>query len=366
MKNIRAIEFIEDRLHILDQSKLPLSEDIIVTDDYERVAVAIERLEVRGAPVIGLTAAFGLALSLKNIRDGKEIIFNKAFKRLHSTRPTAVNLFYGLSEIKKVFECNAGSDDVYVKMINRAKELLEEDSLMCKKIAENGLEIFKRKSRVLTHCNTGALVTGGNGTALYVIRYAFQINLVEFVHVDETRPLLQGSRLTAWELYNYEIPFSINTDSTAAVLMKKGKVDIVITGADRIALNGDSANKIGTYNLAVLCKYHNIPFYIAAPTTTLDKNCNNGSEIKIEFRNKKEISHIGNNQITLDEFDAYCPAFDVTPNELIAGIITEKQFHKPPFNFSNVGDSKNQGNCFKKIRLRRHQQNHSIFYRRFW
>ena len=189
---------------------------------------------------------------------------------------------------------------------------------------------------MLTHCNAGALATGGDGTAVNVIRYAFENGMVEFVHADETRPLLQGSRLTAWELKQYNIPFAINTDSTAAELMKEGKVDLVVVGADRIALNGDAANKIGTYNLAVLCKYHKIPFYIAAPSSTFDGNCSNGSSIKIELRSKKELSHFGEMQITSGDFDAYCPAFDVTPNELISAIITEKDVYKPPYDFRDV------------------------------
>lgn len=188
---------------------------------------------------------------------------------------------------------------------------------------------------MLTHCNTGFLATGGNGTALNIIRKAFENNLVEHVYADETRPLFQGSRLTAWELDNLGIPFSINTDSTAAVLMQKGLVDLVITGADRIAVNGDSANKIGTYNLAVLCRFHNIPFYIAAPGTTIDKKCMCGDNIKIELRSGKELTEIKGKQITKD-YPSYCPAFDVTPNELISAIITEKGIHKSPYNFINV------------------------------
>lgn len=328
---IRAVEFKDGKIHILDQTKLPLMEEWIVTDDFERVALAIERLEVRGAPAIGVAAAFALALSLKNIRS-TETFFN-AYERLKSTRPTAVNLFYGLNEIKKVFEENSNTANIYELLIERAKEIHEEDILMCDNIAKNGLQIFTKKSRVLTHCNAGALATGGDGTAVNVIRYAFENSLVEFVHADETRPLLQGSRLTAWELHKYGIPFSINTDSTAAVLMAKGMIDLVITGADRIAVNGDSANKIGTYNLAVLCKHHGIPFYIAAPSSTFDKNCLSGDQIKIELRNKKELSHFGEKQITSDEYDAYCPAFDVTQHSLITAIITEKEVYKPPFYF---------------------------------
>lgn len=332
----QTVEFKQDKLHILNQTKLPLTEEIIITDDYNRIAEAIERLEVRGAPAIGVAAAYALALSLKNSNEQKNNLFTKAYQRLYSTRPTAVNLFYGLNEIKKIFEEHKNTVDLYDKLITRAKKIHEEDKRMCDNIAENSLQIFNKKSRVLTHCNAGALATGGSGTALNVIRHAFEKGMVEFVHVDETRPLLQGSRLTAWELNKYKIPFAINSDSTAAVLIKEKKVDLVIVGADRIAVNGDAANKIGTYNLAVLCNYHNIPFYIAAPTSTIDKNCSQGENIKIELRDKKELTRFGDEQITSDEYDAYCPAFDVTPNKLIAGIITEESFHKPPFDFKNV------------------------------
>ncbi len=221
-------------------------------------------------------------------------------------------------------------------MISRAIEIHEADIKMCDEIAKNGLHVFSKKSRVLTHCNTGALATGGDGTALNIIRYAFKKKMVEFVHADETRPLLQGSRLTAWELNKYGIPFAINTDSTAAFLMKENKVDLVIVGADRIAQNGDVANKIGTYNLAVLCKYHNIPFYVAAPTSTVDRNCVYGNDINIELRDKKELFWFGEKQITSNQYDAFCPAFDVTPHELITAIITEKRVHKPPYSFKNV------------------------------
>lgn len=336
MEKIRAVEFKDDMLHLIDQTKLPLKEEWIVSDDYERISVAIEQLEVRGAPAIGVAAAYALALSIKNIKGKIEEVFNQAYQRLYSTRPTAVNLFYGLNEIKKVFEENLKSEQIYQILISRAVEIHNEDINMCDRIAKNGLKIFSKKSRVLTHCNAGALATSGDGTAVNVIRYAFENGMVEFVHVDETRPLLQGSRLTAWELNKYGIPFSINTDSTAAVLMKEKKVDLVITGADRIALNGDSANKIGTYNLAVLCKYHNIPFYIAAPSSTFDKKCFSGEEIKIELRDKKELTRFGDKQITADEYDAYCPAFDVTPNNMISAIITEKGIYKQPFDFTDV------------------------------
>ncbi|MHB8906344.1 MAG: S-methyl-5-thioribose-1-phosphate isomerase [Melioribacteraceae bacterium] len=337
MIKIRAVELIEEQLHFINQTKLPLQEEMLVTDDYERIAIAIERLEIRGAPAIGVAAAYALALSLKNIEKEKWTeAFENAFKRLASTRPTAVNLFFALNEMQDVYNHYQNTNDLRSRLYEKAISIHNEDINLCERIASNGLNIFTHKVRVLTHCNAGALATGGDGTALNVIRKAFENGFVEHVYSDETRPLLQGSRLTAWELQKYGIPFSINTDSTAAFLMQQNKIDLVITGADRIAINGDAANKIGTYNLAVLCHYHKIPFYIAAPTTTIDKKCPNGDGIKIELRDKKELTHFDSKQITLDSFPAYCPAFDVTPHSLITAIITEKGIHKPPFDFLHV------------------------------
>ena len=247
MNTLQAVEYKYGKLHIIDQTKLPFEEVKIVTDNLERIAVAIERLEVRGAPAIGVTAAYALAIvvSKANSKDYSQI-FEESYKRLARTRPTAVNLFYALDEMKKVFEMNKSKERLPEVLIQKAISIHEEDKQLCSKIAQNGLQIFTKKSRVLTHCHTGALATGGNGTALNIIRTAFDNGLIEHVYADETRPLFQGSRLTAWELDKLSIPFSFNTDSTAAVLMQQGKVDLVITGADRIAANGDSANKIGT------------------------------------------------------------------------------------------------------------------------
>ncbi|MEW6195651.1 MAG: S-methyl-5-thioribose-1-phosphate isomerase [Bacteroidota bacterium] len=334
MENIRALEFVDGKLKFIDQTKLPLKEEFVVTENYERIAEAIERLEIRGAPAIGIAAAYALTLAIK--KNNSPVLFYNAYDRIFKTRPTAVNLFHALTEMKNLFDTNNNSINVYEQLLEHARKIHQLDESMCNSMAANGLEIFKKKSRVLTHCNTGALATGGSGTALSVIRHAFDKGLVNFVYADETRPLLQGSRLTAWELNKYGIPFSINTDSAAAVLMKHGKVDLVITGSDRIAANGDVANKIGTYNLAVLCRHHNIPFYIAAPTTTIDRNSPNGDSIKIELRNKKELTNFGALQITCEDYDVYNPAFDVTPNHFIHGIITEKSLHKPPYDFSNV------------------------------
>ncbi|MDP4114829.1 MAG: S-methyl-5-thioribose-1-phosphate isomerase [Bacteroidota bacterium] len=329
-----AIDFVDGQLEFLDQTKLPLAEEYCKTDNYEIIAQAIEVLKLRGAPQIGVASAYALALSIKNSAlEDIDSTFNTAYNRLASTRPTAVNLFFALNRIKNVYKENSFRNDVYSLLIEEAKKIHSEDIEKCKAIGKNGLRIFKKKANILTHCNTGKLATSGDGTAFNIIKTAFEEGLVNHVYADETRPLLQGSRLTAFELEKCNIPFSIQTDSMAAVLMKEGKVDLVITGADRIALNGDSANKIGTYALAVLCNFHNIPFYIAAPTTTFDKNILTGAEIEIEFRNKKEVIEINNTEVTKNSYDVYSPAFDVTPSFLITGIITENDFYTFPYNF---------------------------------
>ncbi len=333
MSDFFSLKFENDFFVYIDQTKLPLEEEYITTDNYERIAVAIERLEVRGAPAIGITAAYGITLAMKNISDNYEYHFNLAYQRLKRTRPTAVNLFWALDEMKKVFNSVDNYDGIYNKLKVRAIEIHNEDAESCEVVGENGVELFENDSVVLTHCNTGQLATGGAGTAFSVIKKAFETGKVKFVYADETRPLLQGSRLTAFELSKSNIPFEILPDSAAAFLMKQQKIDAVITGADRIAKNGDAANKIGTYNLAILCKYFKIPFYIAAPISTIDFSIESGEQIEIEMRGNNEMSHIRGVQITKEEYAAYTPAFDVTPNALITAIITDKQVHKPPYNF---------------------------------
>ena len=306
-----SVKFKDDYLIFLDQTKLPLEEVYVETDSYERIAEAIERLEMRGAPLIGIAAAYGLAISLKNVDSDFEEKFNTAYKRLYKTRPTAVNLFKALEDLKGLFEKISDKNTAYQILLNRAIEIHQQDEEFCTKIGRNGLALFKQKSNVLTHCNTGKLATGGIGTAFGIIKTAYENGLVNHVFADETRPLLQGLRLTAFELDKNGIPFSLQTDSSAAELLKQGKVDLIITGADRIALNGDSANKIGTYTLAVLANHHKIPFYIAAPSSTIDRKIATGEQIEIEYRNKKELFYIQNNLITTDHFDAFTPAFDV-------------------------------------------------------
>jgi methylthioribose-1-phosphate isomerase len=328
-----TLNFDSDNLIFLDQTKLPLAEEYVSTSEYERIAEAIERLEIRGAPAIGVAAAYALALSLKNIAADYECHFEKAYNRLASTRPTAVNLFWALNSVRDEFNMIADKSDAYPALIKKAREIRLDDEEKCRKMAENGLGIFEKKSRVLTHCNSGRLATAGIGTALGVIINAYKKGLVEHVYADETRPLLQGLRLTAFELEKLGIPFTLQVDSAAAVLMSQNKIDLVITGADRIASNGDAANKIGTYNLAVLCKHHSIPFYIAAPTSTIDRSIASGNEIKIELRSTEEVVKIGGSFITKPEYNVFTPAFDVTPAGLIAGIITEERLHKPPYGF---------------------------------
>ena len=323
-----------DKLVFLDQTKLPLEENYIETENYERVAEAIEKLEIRGAPLIGIAAAYALALSVKTVNENFAEQFYNAHKRLSETRPTAVNLFFALKIMKDFFEENKDSTELYEMLLAKAKNIHKEDEEFCNKIGKNGLAIFKTNAAVLTHCNTGRLATGGDGTAFSVIKTAFESELVKFVYADETRPLLQGSRLTAFELEKCGIPFALLADSSAAFLMKLNKVDLVITGADRIALNGDSANKIGTYNLALLSHHHNIPFYIAAPSTTIDRTITSGDDINIEYRDKRELLAINQSQIVSPSYDAFTPAFDITPSHLITGIITEEGVFNFPYNFT--------------------------------
>ncbi len=334
MNKFFSLKFAEDNLTFIEQTALPLSEQYITTDNYERIAEAIEKLEIRGAPAIGIAAAFGIALSFKNHNGKDDEYFYNVSNRLRRTRPTAVNLFWALQQMEETYKNLSSNDNIYSRLKEKAIAIHNEDIKKCDLIAKNGISIFERNSRVVTHCNTGKLATGGGGTALNVIKHAFHKGLIEHVFVDETRPLLQGARLTTFELAKESIPFYLITDSTAAFLMQQNKIDVAITGADRIATNGDSANKIGTYNLAVICKYHKIPFYIAAPTTTIDFNAKSGKDIPIEERDKTEINRIKDIKVTKSVYPVYNPSFDIIPNELITGIITEDKLYNFPYNFN--------------------------------
>jgi len=315
---VKPFYWKEDKLLLLDQRRLPHEEVWLELKTYEEVAKAIKEMAVRGAPAIGCTAAYGFVLGVKVQGEEPE----KVYETLKNTRPTAYNLFWALERMMKALE--KGKD-----IEGEAKEIEREDYEANKRMGEIGSQVVPQNAKILTHCNTGALATAGWGTALGVIRSAHYRGKNIFVWVDETRPYLQGARLTAWELVKENIPHKIITDSTAGFLMKRGMVDIVIVGADRITARGDVANKIGTYTLAVLCKEHGIPFYVAAPTSTIDPNIQSGEEIIIEERSPEEVKTCGGCVIAPRKSDALHLAFDITPAELITGIITEKGIFKP-------------------------------------
>ena len=321
-----SIKWEKDHLVILDQRQLPIKEDYRELRSVEEVSDAISTLAIRGAPLIGIAAAYGLCL-LPELSNAEA--FKNACGLLKSTRPTAANLSWAVDRMaSKQNEC-ISRDNLLEILIEKARSIHREDTLMCERMGAFGNEILPDSCRILTHCNTGALATGGIGTALGVIYTAFFSGKTIEVWVDETRPVLQGARLTAWELSKAKIPYKIITDNMAGHLMSGGKVDLVITGADRVAKNLDFANKIGTYALAVLAHYHGIPFYSAAPSTTFDSDCPDGQSIAIEVRGDDEIKEIGGFQIAPPDSQVYNPAFDITPHELISGIITDQGISKP-------------------------------------
>ncbi len=328
---------------LIDQLRLPREEIIVQLESAEGVAGAIETMQVRGAPAIGVTAALGLALGLEKfvekkgatIKTGELDEYWKALvERMNRTRPTAVNLFWATSKMDE--EYNAQSPRIKGEfhslvevMFIKAQALLDEDISLCHAIGKNGAGLLPQKATVLTHCNAGALATAGYGTALGIIRAAVEAGKNVKVFCDETRPYLQGSRLTAWELQRDGIDATVITDNMAAHIMKTEKIDAVIVGADRIARNGDTANKIGTYGLSILCKHHGIPLYVAAPSTTFDLKIVSGAQIPIEERSKSEVSHIGTTVLVPEGVSVRHPAFDVTPAALITSIITERGIIQP-------------------------------------
>jgi len=333
----KTIEWKGDRVRILDQRRLPQEIRYLDCLDASSVAQAIRTMAIRGAPAIGVAAAMGIALAAKKAGDhqANRLLkgLTKVCQEMKRTRPTAVNLFWAVDRMKKILDQVHlyGVKKTKTSMVAEALRIHKEDAEVNRKIGEYGKRLIKNGDGVLTHCNAGALATGGYGTALGVI-YAARDQGKKFqVFVDETRPLLQGCRLTAWELLQEKIPATLITDNMAGVLMKKGLVDLVVVGADRIARNGDTANKIGTYGLAVLSKSHGIPFYVAAPTSTFDLSLVSGEEIPIEVRNIAEVTHFCGNPIAPKGIKAFNPAFDVTPHSLINGIITEKGIVRKPF-----------------------------------
>lgn len=334
-----TIEWADGLVRFLDQTRLPQEETYVETVDVGRIAEAIRRLEIRGAPAIGVAAALGVVLAAR-AGDSVEAVrasCSDAIRILAATRPTAVNLFTALARMGRVLQAGealAGPEDLRERLKQEALAIRQEDIAACRHIGELGSALLLPGSSILTHCNAGALATSGEGTALSVIYAAARKNLIARVYVDETRPLLQGARLTAWELMKNGIDTTLITDSTAGVVLREQRVQAVIVGADRIATNGDTANKIGTYSLAVLAERHHVPFYVAAPTSTIDFAITSGAEITIEERAPEEVICIAGKRIAPEGVRVYAPAFDVTPNELIAAIVTERGILAPPFSQS--------------------------------
>lgn len=333
-----TIKWDDNTVIMIDQRKLPLEEVYVECHDYEEVAQAIEKMIIRGAPAIGVAAAFGVALGVLQIKTASSLTkeFDRIYSRLERTRPTARNLFWALERMQDVFLQNIKLElsSLQQVLVNEALVIEKEDLDTNKKMGAWGRELIENGDSILTHCNAGALATAGYGTALGVIRAAFEEGKSLKVYADETRPFLQGARLTCWELDKDNIPVVLIADNMAGSLMQKGAISLVITGADRIALNGDTANKIGTYTTAVLAKEHGLPFYVAAPLSTIDFEISDGSQIPIEERDPQEVREIDGRLITLPQIEVCNPAFDVTPAKFISAIITEAGIARPPFDKS--------------------------------
>lgn len=341
---IETVRFDDGAVIILDQSKLPGEVVFQHCRSNDEVAAAIRELKVRGAPLIGVVAAFGLALAMHRYQgadNSMDQYFEHNRELLASTRPTAVNLFWALNRMEGLYKelRHRDLDHIAASLLKEARIMYEEDIAVNKAIGENGEALLAKGSRIMTICNAGTLATCGYGTALGVIRSAYARGKIEMVWACETRPVLQGARLTVWELMQDNIPVTLITDSMAGYTMQLGKVDAVIVGADRVAANGDTANKIGTFSLAVLAKYHHIPFYVAAPLSTVDLSLCDGAAITIEERHEDEIRRCAATYLTVPDAQVFNPAFDITPQDLISGIITEGGVVTAPF-----------GNGFSKIK----------------
>ncbi|MBC8204252.1 S-methyl-5-thioribose-1-phosphate isomerase [bacterium] len=339
--NFRTIYWDDDKAVIIEQTKLPLAEEYLEITDYRVMNDAIKRLAIRGAPAIGIAGIFAAALAAKEYEslpaDKFRIKMNEALDNIASIRPTAVNLAWGIEKTRSVLNevIPKGNSAVFSALKRLGQEVLDEDIAMCRSIGRHGAELLPDECSVITHCNAGGLATGGYGTALGVFFTAHEMGKKIHVYADETRPLLQGARLTTWELMRAGIDVTLICDNMAAHLMKTRKIDCCVTGADRIAANGDAANKIGTYSLAVAAEHHDIPFYVAAPYSTLDKNTPSGDEIPIEEREPEEVTEGFGRRTAPQGVRVWSPAFDVTPCRLIAGIITEKGVFRYPYDFRN-------------------------------
>ncbi|GGA58767.1 methylthioribose-1-phosphate isomerase [Edaphobacter acidisoli] len=336
---IPTLEWLPNGVNFLDQTKLPLEETYVLATDYKQVATVIRDMIVRGAPAIGVSAAMGVALGV-NQSHAKDIpTLNTEVAvicdTLAATRPTAVNLFWAIERMRQRYsalaDANATIPEIKAALITESRLMYDEDITACKAMGAHGAELLPKQGTVLTHCNAGALATCGYGTALGVIRAAVERGHKIDVFADETRPYLQGARLTAWELLHDNIPTTVLCDNMAGSLMRQGKIQSVIVGADRIAANGDTANKIGTYSVAVLAKEHGIPFYVAAPLSTIDPATAHGDLIPIEQRSATEVTHSNGRQMTPNGAAIENPAFDVTPAKYITAIITERGILRAPY-----------------------------------
>jgi methylthioribose-1-phosphate isomerase len=339
---IPTLEWLPTGVNFLDQTKLPLEETYVLATDYKQVAAVIRDMIVRGAPAIGVSAAMGVAIGIERSRANTipELTAEVAVicDHLAATRPTAVNLFWGIGEIRGLYNELAAKNtpiaEIKAAVVARARQMYDEDIAACRQMGANGASLLPKEGTVLTHCNAGALATCGYGSALGVIRAAIEQGHKIDVFADETRPFLQGARLTAWELMKDGIPTTVLCDNMAASLMLQGRIQAVIVGADRIAANGDVANKIGTYGVAILAKEHGIPFYVAAPWSTVDVATEHGGLIPIEQRAASEVTHSNGKQMTPDGVGIENPAFDVTPAKYVTAIITERGVLKAPYNES--------------------------------
>ena len=334
---IKTIFWKDDAVVMIDQKALPREERLLRFTDYNDVIAAIKDMTIRGAPAIGVAAAMGIALGTLHLAVSSKDECRRAFYEIcdqfSRTRPTARNLFWAIERMKKSFDelISSSPDQIRRALVEEAIRICEEDVAINERIGIKGRSLIQDGDNILTHCNAGALATAGCGTALGVVRAAWEEGKKFHVFVDETRPVLQGARLTAWELTKEKIPATLIADNMAGFLMKQGKINKVIVGADRIAANGDVANKIGTYSLAVLAKEHNIPFYVAAPLSTIDLTVQNGDEIPIEERNAEEITTIRGIRVAPQGIHVYNPAFDITPNRYITAIITEAGVVSRPY-----------------------------------
>ncbi len=334
-----TIAWEDDAVVMIDQRKLPSAEVYVRCRTAAEVARAIRTMVIRGAPAIGVAAAMGLALGVRKSKaTGTQRLaaeFQKTCDAMAATRPTAVNLFWAIERMKRVFSAAVAAgesvDEIRDRLAREARAIHDEDVQSCRAMGAFGAAVVPDDAKILTHCNAGALATAGYGTALGVIRGAVEAGKQVVVFADETRPFLQGARLTAWELVRDHIPTTVVTDNMAGALMRQGRVNFVVVGADRIAANGDTANKIGTYTVAVLAREHGVPFYVAAPLSTIDLQTSDGSQIPIEERSAKEVTHVGGTQLAPAGAAVWNPAFDVTPHELISGIITERGIFRAPY-----------------------------------